>query len=173
MFVKTARRNFPENAPCGPKTFCTGYKTKLFDRTWSNIDKPESKSKVPAQPSPKSNNKYHLAPQGLRVHAEKLWGHPDIWRWCADAVVSIILWNSFCKAAYALNGHLPRQDCPYPPSLVLDPWMIEGILTSGDGVQMSVSLFGTTFVKQSLPEMVIFMVKTAPIIHLWWWILGG
>ena len=32
-FVKTARRNFPENAPCGPKTFCTGYKTKLFDWT--------------------------------------------------------------------------------------------------------------------------------------------
>ena len=57
--------------------------------------------------------------------------------------------------------------------LWLDLWMIEGILTSGDGVQMSVSLFGTTFVKQSLPEMVIFMVKTAPIIHLWWWILGG
>jgi len=50
--------------------------------------------------------------------------------------------------------------------------VIEGILTSEDGVQMSVSLFGTTFVKQSLPEMVIFIIKTAPITHLWWWILG-
>ena len=126
-FVKTARRNFPEDRQRGPKTFCTGYKTKLFDRTWSNIDKPESKSKVPAQLFSKSNNKHHcaLAPQGLRVHAENL---------------SRRIW---------------------------------GILTFGDCVQMSVSSFGTAFVKQSMPEMVIFPVKTAPILYLWCWILGG
>ena len=52
-------------------------------------------------------------------------------------------------------------------------YRFELILTSGDGVQMSVSSFGTTFVKQSLPEMVIFPIKTAPILHLWWWILEG
>ena len=118
------------------------------------MDKPESKSKVPAQLSPKSNNKHHcaLAPQGLRVHALKHSWRIDIWRWCTD--VSIILWNSFCKAVYAWNGHLPYQDCPYPLSLVVDPWRIGGILTSGDAVKMSVSSFGITFVKQSLPEMV-------------------
>ena len=47
------------------------------------------------------------------------------------------------------------------------------ILTSGDGVQMSVSSFGTTIVTQSLPEMVIFLVKTVSILNLWWWILEG
>jgi len=47
-----------------------------------------------------------------------------------------------------------------------------GILTFGDRVQMSVSSFGTAFVKQYMPEMVIFPVKTAPILHLWCWILG-
>ena len=48
-----------------------------------------------------------------------------------------------------------------------------GILTPGDDVQMSVSLLETYFVKQTLPEMVIFPIKTAPVLHLWWWILGG
>ena len=47
------------------------------------------------------------------------------------------------------------------------------ILTPGDGVQKSVSSIGTTFVKQSLSEMVIFPIKTGPVLHLWWWILGG
>ena len=43
----------------------------------------------------------------------------------------------------------------------------------GDGVQMSVSSLETTFVKLTLPLMVIFHVKTAPVLHLWWWIPGG
>ena len=48
--------------------------TRLKVLTGSNIDKPKFKSKVPAKPSSKSNNKHYcaLAPQGLRVHAEKL-----------------------------------------------------------------------------------------------------
>ena len=61
--------------------------------------------------------------------------------------------NNFRKAVFAWNGHLPCRDCPYPPSLLVDPWRIGGILTPGDGVKMSVSSLGTTFVKQSLPEI--------------------
>ena len=49
-----------------------------------------------------------------------------------------------------------------------DPQRIGGILKSGDGVQMSVSSYGTTFKKQSLAEMVIFPTKTAPMLHFWW-----
>ena len=46
-------------------------------------------------------------------------------------------------------------------------------MTPGDGVQMSVSSLGTTFVKQSLPKMVICRIQTAYVLHLCWWILGG
>ena len=49
-------------------------------------------------------------------------------------------------------------------------WAVSKILLA---TQMSMSSLGTTFVKQSLPEIVTFPVKTAPILHLWWWILGG
>ena len=41
-------------------------------------------------------------------------------------------------------------------------WRRRVILTSGDGVQMSVLSFGTTLLKHSLPEMVIFPNKTSP-----------
>ena len=44
----------------------------------------------------------------------------------------------------------------------IDPQRIGGILKSGDGVQMSVLSFGTTLLKHSLPEMVIFPNKTTP-----------
>ena len=56
--------------------------------------------------------------------------------------------------------------------LLIDPSMLTTIQCRNN-VQMSVSSFGTRFVKQSLLEMVIFPVKTAPILHLWLWILGG
>ena len=62
------------------------------------------------------------------------------------------------------------------PVLYLWWWIQRGlgvILTPGDGVQMSASSLGATFVKQSLSKTVIFPVKTAPVLHLWCWILVG
>ena len=44
-----------------------------------------------------------------------------------------------------LNVIFPNKTTPFPRSLVVDPWRIGVILTSGDGVQMSVSSFGKTW----------------------------
>ena len=46
--------------------------------------------------------------------------------WSSD--VSIIIRNSSHQAVFVLNCHLPHQDCPCPPSLLVDPWMIWSIL---------------------------------------------
>ena len=68
--------------------------------------------------------------------------------WSSD--VSIIIRNSSHQAVFVLNCHLPHQDCPCPPSLFADSLRIWGILMPQDGVQISVSLLGTTFFKLSL-----------------------
>ena len=68
----------------------------------------------------------------------------------------IIIMNNFGQAFFARNCHLPCQDWPCPPSLLVDPWRIGGILMTGDGIQMSASFWGTTLVKLSLAKTGIF-----------------
>ena len=68
----------------------------------------------------------------------------------------IIIMNNFCQAFFARNCHLPCQDWPCPPSLLVDPWRLGGILMPGNGIQMSASFWGTTLVKLSLAKTGIF-----------------